>query len=203
MARYPKEQKAQTREQIVTTASRAFRARGVAAVSIPELMGQLGLTHGGFYAHFDSKDALVAEACARPLLNRGAALAEAPPGAETLREVITAYIDPLKRDNPAESCPLPSLSGELARATPDVRHAFTEALRGYLERIAALLPAEVADRAPDQEIALIAGMVGTVLLARVVDDPALSDRILAAGERFALDAFAGGGNEGQVVEPAR
>lgn len=192
MARYPKEQKAQTREQIVKAASQAFRAQGIAEVSIPALMGELGLTHGGFYAHFPSKDALVAEACARPLLNRSATLAAAPTSVETLREVITSYLSPRQRDNPAESCPLPSLAGEIARATPEARQTFTEGLHGYLERIAALLPAEVDGRAPDQELALVASMVGAVLLARAVDDPDLSDRILAACRKSALATFAEG-----------
>src|SRR6478735_9006983 len=106
MARYPQEQKAQTREQIVTAASQAVRARGVAAVSIPALMGRLGLTHGGFYAHFASKDALAAEACARPLLKRSEELAQMPPGAASVQQVITAYVSPQKRDNPEEGCPL-------------------------------------------------------------------------------------------------
>lgn len=193
MARYPKEQRAQTREQIVTAASRAFRAEGVAEVSIPTLMGRLGLTHGGFYAHFDSKDALAAEACARPLLKRSQELAEMPPGAASLQQVITAYVSPQKRDNPAEGCPLPSLSGELSRANPDVRHAFTEAMQSYLDRLAALLPPEIAERGDDQELALAASMVGAVLLARAVDDPDLSDRILAASREFAIGAFASAG----------
>ncbi len=192
MARYPKEQKAQTREQIVKAASQAFRAQGIADVSIPTLMGQLGLTHGGFYAHFPSKDALAAEACARPLLNRTVALEAAPANVETLQQVINAYISPRQRDNPAESCPLPSLSGEVARATPAIRHNFTAGLEGYLERIAALLPAEVDGRAPDQELALVASMVGAVLLARAVDDPDLSDRILASCRQSVLATFAEG-----------
>ena len=192
MARYPKEQKAQTREQIVKAASQAFRAQGIAEVSIPALMGELGLTHGGFYAHFPSKDALAAEACARPLLNRTVALDAAPANVEALRQVINTYLSPRQRDNPAESCPLPSLSGEVARATPEIRHTFTEGLQGYLERIAALLPAAVDDRAPDRELALVASMVGAVLLARAVDDPDLSDRILAACRQSALVTFADG-----------
>ena len=198
MARYPKAQKAQTRERIVAAASQAFRARGIAEVSIPALMGQLGLTHGGFYAHFPSKEALAAEACSLPLLARSQELAELPPGAESLAEVITAYISPEKRDNPGESCPLPALSGELARARPEVRHAFTEALQRYLDRLAALLPTEVAARGRDQELALAAGMVGAVLLARAVDDPDLSERILAAGREFALDAFAVAGEAAEL-----
>lgn len=190
MARYPKEQKAQTRERIVTAASRAFREQGVAEVSLPSLMGGLGLTHGGFYAHFPSKDALVAEACALPLLNRIEVLAASPRDADTLRDTIATYLSAERRDNPATSCPLPSLSGEVARATPEVRHAFTEALRGYTGQLASLLPAEVAERSPDQELALVAEMVGAVLLARVVDDAELSNRILAASRSFALKEFA-------------
>jgi TetR/AcrR family transcriptional repressor of nem operon len=134
----------------------------------------------------------VAEACARPLLNRSAALAAAPPSVETLQEVITSYLSPRQRDNPAESCPLPSLAGEIARATPEARHTFTEGLQGYLERIAALLPTEVAERGSDQELALVASMVGAVLLARAVDDPGLSDRILTACRQSVLATFAEG-----------
>ncbi|MGN6700497.1 MAG: TetR/AcrR family transcriptional regulator [Thermomicrobiales bacterium] len=191
MTRYPQAHKAQTHAQVVATASAAFRAQGVTAVSIPALMNQLGLTHGGFYAHFPSKDALAAEACARPLLRRSEELAQLPPGAEALRQVIAAYISPQQRDHPGESCPLPSLAGELARATPEVRHAFTEALQRYLDRLAALLSSEGAERERDQAFALAAEMVGAVLLARVVDDSALSDRILTACRTFALAAFAG------------
>ena len=200
MARYPKEQKARTRERIVAAAAEAFREEGIADVSVPMLMRRLGLTHGGFYAHFPSKEALVAEACARPLLNRSAALADLPPDPETLHDLIGTYVSADRRDNPAESCPLPSLAGEVARATPEVRHAFTEATKAYLERVAALLPAEVAGRNPDQELALIAGMVGAILLARTVDDPDLSDRILTASRQFALDSFAHATGDHQPTE---
>jgi TetR/AcrR family transcriptional regulator, transcriptional repressor for nem operon len=192
MARYPKEQKARTREQIVAAASQAFREEGIAEVSIPALMARLGLTHGGFYAHFPSKEALVAEACARPLESRSRELATLPPDGAALRAVIAAYISAQRRDNPADSCPLPAVSGEMARAAPAVRHTFTEAMKGYLDRIAALLPAEVAARGEDQELALVATMVGAVLLARAVDDPDLSDRIVTACREFALAAFAPG-----------
>ncbi|MFN8511563.1 MAG: TetR/AcrR family transcriptional regulator [Thermomicrobiales bacterium] len=199
MARYPKEQKAQTREQILTAASQAFREQGIAEVSIPALMGKLGLTHGGFYAHFPSKDALAAEASIRPLQKRSAELAQMTPGPEAVQQVIAAYISPQKRDNPADSCPLPSLSGELSRANPEVRHTYTEALRTYLDRIGDLLPPAVAERAPDQELALVASMVGAVLLARAVDDPDLSDRILAATREFATSAFANAENTATPV----
>src|SRR4051812_17331432 len=109
MARYPKEQKAQTRERIVVAASQAFREQGIAEVSIPALMGKLGLTHGGFYAHSKNKAAPAAEPSTRPLQKRSEKLATMTPAPEATQQVIAPYTTPQKRDNPADSCPLPSL----------------------------------------------------------------------------------------------
>jgi TetR/AcrR family transcriptional regulator, transcriptional repressor for nem operon len=192
MARTSRAEKARTRERLVETASHEFRANGVAGTSIPTLMERIGLTHGTFYAHFDSKDALVAEAyvcglneTVERLLHRAET---APPGRE-LNAVIDRYLSAEHRDDPAGGCVLPALAGEVRREPAEVRHAFTEELRRYFDRLAPLLPNQDARARADHELILASGMVGAVLLARAVDDPALSDRILDACREFYTTAF--------------
>lgn len=193
MVRYPRGHKERTREQIVETAARAFREEGVSGVGIGELMGRAGLTHGGFYAHFPSKDALVAEACGRAVDQTWAQMrdlvSQAPPG-EELAAFIRAYVSRTHRDDPGGGCMMPSMGGEMARQEPDVRAAFTAQVRRVLENIQALMPP-----APDREdraLTLLSGMAGAVLLSRAVDDDALSDRILKVCRAFWMEQFAGG-----------
>ncbi len=193
--RYAKEHKERTRRRILEAAGPAFREQGVAGVGIGEVMGRAGLTHGGFYAHFDSKDDLVAAACAEGLAESAekllSAAAGAPPGAG-LRAVIDAYLSRRHRDTPADGCPMPALAGEVTRQPPAVRHAFAGGLEGYLDRLAPLLPDRPGADRVDDALVLVAGMAGAVLLARVVDDPALSDRILDAARDFYGRAFVPG-----------
>lgn len=198
MVRYPKEHKEQTRGRILEAASRAYREGGVEGVGIGELMGRVGLTHGGFYAHFPSKDALVAEACEHGLSETSARIlaeAEEAGGAEGLRQVIRAYVSRLHRDEPAEGCVMPALAADVSRGVPEVRGSFTRSFRRYVERLGRLLPGArpAPSPIPDEALVLISGMVGAVLLSRAVDDPELSDRILAAARRFYTEEFAAGG----------
>ncbi|HEV2148451.1 MAG TPA: TetR/AcrR family transcriptional regulator [Longimicrobiaceae bacterium] len=199
MVRYPKDRKEQTRRRIVEAASRAYREQGVSGVGIGELMQSVGLTHGGFYAHFPSKDALVAEACDRgvsELSSRLFAEAEERGGADGLRLLIRGYVSRLHRDDPGVGCTMPSLAADVSRAAPEVRAGFTRTLRRFLARVAELLPSRAeeapAEEPPDEALVLASGMVGAVLLARAVDDPELSDRILLAARRFYTGAFAEG-----------
>jgi TetR/AcrR family transcriptional regulator, transcriptional repressor for nem operon len=187
VVRYPRGHKERTREQIVETAARAFREEGVAGVGIGELMGRAGLTHGGFYAHFPSKDALVAEVCGRAKEQSTAtmqeAFAHARPG-EELAAFVRAYISRTHRDDPGAGCLMPALGSEMPRHAPEVRAAFTRQIRHVIGSLSPLLPDDAAAAAEDRAIALAAGMAGAVLLARAVDDPALSDRILKACRSF-------------------
>lgn len=196
-----KDHKARTRKRIVEEAAKAFRARGVSGTGIPELMGRAGLTHGGFYAHFNSKDALVAEACATGFGEAAEALIEqtvrdVPPGRE-LAAIIRAYLSRAHRDHPETGCMIPSLTAEMAHETPDVRTAFTRSLETYFGRLAAYMPTEAlsetvpASATPDERaMLLLSGMMGAVQLARSVDDPVLSDRILQVAREFYTRAFA-------------
>lgn len=193
MARTTRKEKERTHARVVETASRAFRADGVAGTSIPALMERVGLTHGTFYAHFDSKDALVAEAYARGLGETVDGLLEraegAPPG-QRLNAVIAHYLSAEHRDDPAGGCVLPALAGEVRREPAAVRHAFTTAIERYFDRLAQLLPDQDTRARRDHELILASGMAGAVLLARAVDDPELSDRILSACRAFYTAAFA-------------
>ncbi|HEX7243732.1 MAG TPA: TetR/AcrR family transcriptional regulator [Longimicrobiaceae bacterium] len=195
MVRYSREHKEETRRRILEAASRAYREEGVSGVGIGELMQSIGLTHGGFYAHFPSKDALVAEACEAARSEMAARLfddADAVGGAEGLRRVIRGYVSRLHRDDPGTGCVMPALAADASRASPEVRAGFTGALRALLGRLGRLLRTGGAgsDPPPDEALVLASGMVGAVLLARAVDDPELSDRILLAARRFYTDAFA-------------
>lgn len=204
--RYSSAHKQQTRRHIVQAAARTFRAAGVHGVAIPHLMGQVGLTHGGFYAHFGSKDALVAEACAQGLSEMGERLfsaADQAPPEERLAVVVNAYLSRQHRDDPATGCVLPALAADIARESPEVRDAFTQALETYLARLDTVMPArkepegnlDAAHAAPSDDVLVLAsGMVGAILLARAVDDPDLSDRILRASRRFYRGAFGSNGS---------
>ncbi len=191
--RYTKGHKQRTRRQILEAATRAFRAKGLRGISIPQLMGQVDLTHGGFYAHFNSKEDLIAEACAQGLIKSAerlmASLGKASPGA-TLRTIVNAYLSPEHRDNPAGGCVIPSLAGELCRESDEVRRAFTQALEQYVAQLARLIPTSSTWASDDAVLALVAGMAGGILLARAVDDPTLSGRILRACRKFYMNACA-------------
>jgi len=193
MARTSRAEKARTRKRLVEEASHAFRAHGVAGTSIPKLMEGIGLTHGTFYAHFDSKDALVAEAYARGLNETADNLLERAanaPSGRGLNAVIDRYLSAAHRDDAAGGCVLPALAGEVRREPAVVRHAFTDELRRYFDRLAPLLANRDPEARTDGELILASGMVGAVLLARAVDDPELSDRILNACRDFYTAAFA-------------
>jgi TetR/AcrR family transcriptional repressor of nem operon len=186
--RYPKDHKARTRRRIVETAARAFRENGLEGVGVADLMAQAGLTHGGFYAHFASKDALVEAACRHGIATTVETLdfraRNAPPG-DGLRAIVRAYLSRTHRDDPAGGCILPSLAGEIARQGSATREAVTDQLRALSDVIARELPGDAAAR-QRRALAIAASLVGALALARVVDDAALSDAILEATREVVL-----------------
>lgn len=190
---YTKAHKARTRARIVGAAARAFREHGVEGVAIADIMRDAGLTHGGFYAHFPNKDALLAEAAQRGLAetrNEFLAGAVAANPEAPLREIIRRYVSRGHRDDVAGGCAMPALAGELAREPEEVRRAFTDAFEELASGIAEHCPGATDEARRDAALALTASMVGAVALARAVDDPALSDRILLATRRFLTGALA-------------
>ncbi|HEV8190937.1 MAG TPA: TetR/AcrR family transcriptional regulator [Ktedonobacterales bacterium] len=200
---YSKAHKERTHAQIVRTAAQAFRREGVHAMAIPRLMGEAGLTHGGFYAHFRNKDALVAEACDTALNDIGQqliqAVQDAPPD-EKVRTVVRWYLSRTHRDRPELGCAIPSLGSEIARESTAVRAAFTAGLERYASQLARALPGPEDGHAHSEDVLqLLSGMAGAVLVSRAVDDPALSDRILRDARDFYMAAFAT--RLGQPSEP--
>ena len=179
--RYSNDHKAKTRERVLREAARELRAKGRENVPVARVMERAGLTHGGFYAHFSSKDDLVAEAVGAMFDDaraRLAAVAEDEPR-RALRAYIDFYLSAAHRDNPERGCPLPALSGDLARADPAARERFGAGVQGLSDRLAERLRA-IGRATPDADAsAILTQMVGAVALARAVADPAQSDAILA------------------------
>ena len=178
------------RVRIVESAARIFRERGFDGGAVSDIMNDAGLTHGGFYGHFASKDALEADACAAAL-SVGAArwtrLADDAPNT-ALGEIVDAYVSTRHRDDPGTGCVFAALGGETARASAGVRRAFTEALRVRLAALTRVVKGRGEARRRERAIATMCGMVGAIVLARAIEERPLSDEIL----RTARVAFGGG-----------
>ena len=174
MPRRSSQDKARTHEQIVDIAAARIRQDGTTAPSVAEIMQSAGLTHGGFYKHFDSRDELVAEAVERTFAESQEATAAVIDGAEDpLAAFVDWYVSPEHRDNPASGCGVVALGADASRADPRVRAAYTEQVKRYLAQLKQLL-------GDDAKAAVaLSTLVGAVLVARAVDDPALSDEIIA------------------------
>lgn len=180
--RVSREQAAENRERVVREASRLFRERGFDGIGVADLMKQAGLTHGAFYGQFGSKDALMAEACARALTEslRYWEKRIAAAGKDGLATVVAKYLSPAHRDHPGSGCAFAALGAEAARHTPAVRQAMGAGLMPLVDELARLLPEQPGSDRRQQALAAFAGMVGALVLARAVDDAALSDEILRA-----------------------
>jgi TetR/AcrR family transcriptional repressor of nem operon len=179
--RVSREQAAENRKRIVETASRMFREKGFDGVGVDAIMKGAGLTHGGFYGHFRSKDDLAAEAVTRAL-ERGT---ERQSRFTDLGGLVSDYLSERHRANPAEGCAIAALGPEMVRQGEGIRRGVTAHLRAQLDRFSQLLKGGTAASRRKRAIATLSGIVGALVLARAVDDPALSDEILAA----ARDAF--------------
>ncbi len=182
MTRYPVEHRAETHRRILAAAGRLFRTEGYAASGLVKVMSAAGLTVGGFYAHFDSKESLLAEVLGESLATtRNVLLAglEDLQGRAFVAELMRRYLSRAHRDLPADGCSLPSLTGEVARQSEATRQVFQD----YLERLIAPVEAHMSR---DRALALICLAVGGIMFARAVKDRELSDRILLACRRFAV-----------------
>lgn len=166
-----RDQMAENRRRILEVASQLFKDKGFEAVSVAEVMKAAGLTHGGFYGHFLSKDDLVAQALAH-------ALAADSFDDGTFSDFVRSYLAPQHRDNPNRGCPTAGLAAATRHQTPAARAAMTEGLRAQISRIEQALPALPAADRHSAAIGSWAAMVGAVILARAVDDPQLSDELL-------------------------
>jgi TetR/AcrR family transcriptional repressor of nem operon len=188
--RRTREEAAETRRRAVEMASRLYRERGLDAVSVADVMSAIGMTAGGFYRHFDSKDALVTEACGRAFEESRQAQEAAVESAEdpdALAALLGRYLSRAHRDAPATGCPVPALISSVARQPAPVRRMFTDAVRRRLRRIERHAPRAT----PDAQLAAVASMFGALALARAVDDEALSTRLLHDTRRYWIEALGG------------
>ncbi|WP_406806386.1 TetR/AcrR family transcriptional regulator [Burkholderia semiarida] len=175
-----RQQAAENRSAIVAAAERLFRVRGVDAVGLTELMKEAGFTQGGFYNHFKSKDALVAEVMEKAMHDRADS-----PNAGSLDAQVAAYLSPAHRDNVEAGCPLSGFAGDAPRLTDAARACYAHGLAAYLERLERMVAAEGATPAQTRRdaLAVFSQMVGALVLSRAIagTDPALADEILDAG----------------------
>jgi TetR/AcrR family transcriptional regulator, transcriptional repressor for nem operon len=174
--RVTREQAAENRERIVATAARLFREKGFDGVGLDAIMADAGLTHGGFYRHFRSKDDLAAEAVARGI----AVSTQRQAATASLRELASRYLTPRHRDDRGDGCVVAALGGEMVRQGAPVRRRLTEHVQEQIGKIAGWIAGRSARARREQAIATLAGLTGALMLSRAVDDPVLSDEILAA-----------------------
>ena len=186
------ERKRESHDRIVEAASRLLREHGIEGAGVAEIMREAGLTHGGFYSHFDSREELVAEAVTHAANRSRSGLfarLDGRTGVEWLRAAFRRYLSRAHRDDPALGCPLTSFAGEVARRDEEVREAFEAELRRTAEHFRDQLhSADVRDPA-GRALALIALCTGGLSLSRAVSDPALSDRILRACRDLAARGY--------------
>jgi TetR/AcrR family transcriptional repressor of nem operon len=191
--RYSAEHKAESHRKIVEAAAELFRERGLDGVTVGEVMDKAGLTHGGFYAHFASKQALIADAIRSKTGTNASKLAtvaeRAEPG-KALEEMVRGYLSPAHRTRRGKGCIIAALSGEAGRASPEARKALAERSRGMAKTLQPYLTTRPGELGGETARAVSACMIGGVILARLEDDPAEADRLLAACQRFILDALA-------------
>jgi TetR/AcrR family transcriptional repressor of nem operon len=181
-----KAQAAENREGIVDAAARLYREKGLDGVGVAEITRDAGLTHGGLYRHFESKDALAREACLRafewtitPLDGLESSETDGAP-ATRLRALVHGYLSAAHRDHPGEGCPAAALAADAARAGPEMSEVFALGVERNIQRFMSVLQADDAARRT-QTIVTLSSMVGALVLARATaaGNPALSEEILA------------------------
>src|SRR5436190_9347616 len=175
--RVSKAKAAQNREQILTTAARLFRENGIRATGVDAISRRAGVTHGGFYSQFESKEAVAAEAIRLALSRWRYVWRRAADGKgrrEAFRSIVTGYLSPEHRDAPGRGCVVAALGPSIARQPRKVRAAFTAELKDAMDFLAALVPGDHPARRHEDALAAFACMIGALILARAVDDRRLS-----------------------------
>jgi AcrR family transcriptional regulator len=183
MTRTAPNRKEVTHERIVDAASRAIRRSGYGGTGVADIMKDAGLTHGGFYAHFDSREAMLAEAADRAGAEGVATLAQiaaAAPPPDALRALLRAYLSRAHVEGAETGCPIVALGSEMPRQAPEVRRAATRHIKEMIDLVARQSPDWGQPGAHERALVTVATMVGALLLARAVDDPKLSDSLRKA-----------------------
>jgi AcrR family transcriptional regulator len=176
-------------ERIVTAAARAIRRSGYSGTGVADLMQEAGLTHGGFYAHFASREAMLAEAAGRACAESAAAAAQAvaaAPAGKALESMLRTYLSKAHADHAEVGCPLAALGSETPRQTAEVRRVATQHIKEMTDLLARQSPDWGQPGAHERALVTISTMVGALVLARSVDEPALSERLREAALKHLL-----------------
>src|SRR5579862_3819623 len=190
--RYPPEHKSETRRKILKDASRRVRAEGITGAAVSSVMRDAGLTHGGFYKHFGSKDELLTKSLSeafREVADHLTQAAEKSQPATAWKAIVKAYLSPEHCDHPDRGCPLASLAPELARAGHEMKAPIRAELIKYKNRMLPFMPGR---RVADKErafFAIFSTMIGAVAIARILPDQAGRARVLASTRDFLLRSF--------------
>lgn len=180
LAKWNGEQAAQNRDRVLDVAAQLFRERGFDGIGVADLMKVAGLTHGGFYGQFASKEDLMAQACVRASQNsfkKFQAAADRTPDSP-LTGVAHMYLSALHRDQPGNGCLIAALGADAAREGPPLRRAISEGVHSVVGLLAGLVRGRTRAVKRARALSTYASMVGALVLARAVDDEALSDEIL-------------------------
>ena len=180
--RVSREQAQQNRQRVVEVAAKLFRERGIGGIGVADLMKEAGLTHGGFYGQFESKDDLAAQAVGFAMDESRTKWLDAATKSkkDPLAAMVAAYVSTSHRDNPGGGCAIPSLGADAARGAPETRHAITEGIEATLKALEEATPGTSAAERRQSAAATLAGMVGAIVLARAVDDEKLSKEVMRA-----------------------
>jgi TetR/AcrR family transcriptional repressor of nem operon len=184
--RYSRDHKQATRRRILEAAGRRFKQDGIDGAGVATLMADAGLTNGAFYAHFSSKENLVANVLADQLRAQRQSFDAQPSDRAGLEAFVRSYLSPEHRDQFADGCPSAALLDEIARRPTDTRDVFTEEVMGVIDDIASRLDPTDLEAGRADALTVFGLMVGTLQLARTLTDRDLSDQLLARGVETAL-----------------
>jgi len=202
--RYSKEHKQETHARIVKKASVRLREKGAHGIGVADLMKEAGLTHGGFYAHFDSREALVIEAFGYAMdrsTERWRKIAEQTAPEKRLATIVESYLTPVHRDDPGHGCAVPTLGAEIARESAKTRKAFAAKLEQMIDMMADQVLDVPRKTARKQAIAALTTMMGTLVLSRIAGNGEFSDEILTSGRDAVLGCAAAARPTAKKVKP--
>lgn len=181
--RVSREQTEENRRRIVEGAARLFREGGIAATGVDAVMNAAGLTHGGFYTHFESKDKLAAEACSQSLARSHEKWTALAGKKEPLKAIVEHYLSERHRDNPGDGCLIAALLTEASRSRPEVRQTITEGIKSLLGVLESNVSGRDKKARRTNAVNLFTALIGALTVARAVDDPILSKEILSAASK--------------------
>jgi TetR/AcrR family transcriptional regulator, transcriptional repressor for nem operon len=190
MARYAREHKQATRQRIIDVAGRRLKQDGIDGSGVATLMADAGLTNGAFYAHFESKEDLVANALAEQLREQRESFSAKPSDRTGLEQIVREYLSVQHRDNPQGGCASAALLDEIGRSTDAIKRAYTEGMLVVIDDIAARLAPDDPQSVRVKTLSVFALMVGTLQLSRALADRELADEVLEQSIQNALALLA-------------